>query len=100
MWMPMEFSRLCTTLLMMSMDSEWLAPTSLWPLKLPQLLSLLPLWPQLLPPWWPLLPLKRPLKLLLLELNTLLLMLKPKLLLKPLTMLMLKLKRTKNLLVM
>jgi len=38
--------------------------------------------------------------LLLLELNTLLLMLKPKLLLKPLMMLMLKLKRTKNLIVM
>merc|ERR1711902_371694 len=62
-------------------DSEWLAPTSLWPLRRPQLLSPLPLWPQLLPPWWPLLPLRRPLKLLLLELNTLLLMLRPLLLL-------------------
>merc|ERR1712032_982976 len=54
MLMPMEFSRLSTTLLMTSMDSELLEPTSQ-------------------------LPLRRHLKWLLLELNILLLMLKPRL---------------------
>merc|ERR1712032_1547207 len=76
MLMPMEFSRLSTTLLMTSMDSELLEPTSQLPLRLllllDQLLLLQLLW---LHQW----PLRRHLKWLLLELNILLLMLKPRL---------------------
>merc|ERR1719362_2132231 len=76
MLMPMEFSRLSTTLLMTSMDSELLEPISQSPLRLllllDQLLLLQLLW---LHQW----PLRRHLKWLLLELNILLLMLKPRL---------------------
>jgi len=72
----MEFSRLSTTLLMTSMDSELLEPTSQLLLRLLLLLDQLLL---LQLPWLHLWPLRRHLKWLLLELNILLLMLKPRL---------------------
>merc|ERR1712032_595613 len=78
MLMPMEFSRLSTTLLMTSMDSELLEPTSQLPLRLllllDQLLLLQLLW---LHQW----PLRRHLRWLLLELNILLQLRKPRLML-------------------
>merc|ERR1719362_2474605 len=76
--MPMEFSRLSTTLLMTPMDSELLGPTSQWLLRLllllDQLLLLQLLWMHQWPLW-------RHLKWLLQELNILLLLRKPRLML-------------------